>query len=735
MIQDRAFHDLCRTNFERHRQAIYVRTDRMFGWAMAIQYALVVVLALTLSPRTWNGGISSVHPHVWMALFLGMALAALPIVLTTRRPGEASTRYTVAFAQGLFSALLIDVTGGRIETHFHVFGSLAFLAMYRDWRALAINSAVVALDHAIRGTFAPATIYGVGYGAEWRFMEHAAWVLFEDAFLFVACAQNLREMRGMAGRQAELELANERVEEASSEIRRQSAILNSVLTGMHDAVSVVDREGRFVHLNPAALAILGEDAADVRPEEWAARFGLVGDDGAPANFEALPLVRAMRGVSVINEALRVPRADTGELAWLEVGAEPLLDAHGARIGGVAVFRDVTERRRTLVAITQAREDAERANRAKSEFLSRMSHELRTPLNAIIGFGNILQMDELTEDQDDSVAHILRAGDHLLRLINEVLDLSGIEAGKLTISLEPVDAFDVIEEVALMVRPLAAAAGVTVGWEGGLGEALVLADRQRLLQSLLNLVSNGIKYNVPGGRVEIGVETGPSKLGIVVRDTGPGIPEEKRSRLFNPFERLGAQNTAVEGTGLGLALTKRLVEAMEGEITLRPSEVGACFVVELLQATSPLRVLEGGAAGAAEGARIDRPAVDVLLVEDNPINVRLVERVMAMRPHVRLHVAGSGLQGLEKARELRPGLVLLDLDLPDVQGGAVLRRLRWETGLAATPVAIVSADATSLESGELAALEPVAHLLKPFEIAQLLAVVDNLNENGEARNVA
>ena len=718
---------LSKANFDAQRRSTYVRTDSMFGWVMAIQYVLGVVFAIWLSPKTYSGGLWSVHPHVWMALGLGAVLAAYPIVLTTRRPGETTTRFAVAISQALFSALLIHLTNGRIETHFHVFGSLAFLAMYRDWRVLAINSTIVAVDHVLRGALFPGSIYGVGLGAEWRFIEHAGWVLFEDTFLLVGIASNIREMKGLAERQAEVQVAHDELKASAAEIDRQAIILDSVLSGMSDSVVMVAPDGRFMHMNSAAQQMLGPDAMDVPPERWSERFGMVDDQGQPLAVEALPLVRALRGDSIREEHLRVALPDDGGTMWLEVGAEPLKSEEGESIGAVAVFRDITGRHRMMEEMAFARREAERANLAKSEFLSRMSHELRTPMNAILGFGQILRMDELTEDQDESLDQILRAGAHLLKLINEILDLSGIESGKLTISKEPVDAVEVAHEVIGMVRPLSAAANITVhAPEVAADSAYALADRQRLLQSLLNLVSNGIKYNVPGGELWIEIEREDDRLRVAVQDSGPGIPEEKRSRLFSPFERLDAETTSVEGTGLGLALTKRIVEAMGGQISLAPSEFGCRFVLDFPGASCPMKVLEEISLDKPISSGPDSTAIlDVLLIEDNPANVRLVERVMEYRSNVRLWTAADALSGIEMAREHRPGLILLDLDLPDLPGQEVLRLIRSDKRVGSPRVVVVSADADPTHSLRLAELGAMAYLTKPFEIEDLLALTDEL----------
>ena len=586
-MSENALARLTQSNFQRHRDEVFVRTDRMFAWVMAIQYALAVLFSLLTSARTWSGGVPTVHPHVWMAVLIGGALAVGSIALVVRSPGEASTRSVVALSQGLFSALLIHLSGGRIETHFHVFGSLALLAMYRDWRPIAINSAIVALDHALRGAFFPATLYGVSFGAEWRFIEHAGWILFEDAFLFVACFHTVREMWGMAERQAELELANGRIEAASAEIGRQSAILNSVLTGMQDGVVVVGTSGKIFHANPAVERIVGVPLEGVPIEDWSELFKVGDDTGIQCPLERLPLMRAIRGESVQSE-IRVSHALTGEIVWLEISAEPLVGGEGDRIGGVAVFHDVTERRRILAETASAREQAERANQAKSAFLSRTSHELRTPLNAILGFTQTLAMEDLASEARGDLEEIERAGRQLLGLVDDVLDLASLDekdrsdgegecerVGAVALS-------EVLAEAYAKLVSLFDEREIRLNASQVDGGLYVLGNRERLRQVVVNVLANAIQSNRPGGSVRVVAAADVfGYASVAVTDEGYGIPPDRVDRLFVPFDRLDAETMGTEGHGLGLAIAQGFVQTLGGEI-LVASEigVGSTFTIRL-----------------------------------------------------------------------------------------------------------------------------------------------------------
>lgn len=379
----------------------------------------------------------------------------------------------------------------------------------------------------------------------------------------------------------------------------------------------------------------------------------------------------------------------------------------------------------------ARRSAEEANRAKDEFMSRMSHELRTPLNAVLGFAQLLELEELDDDGRDSVAQILKGGRHLLDLINEVLDISRIESGTLQLSAEPVSVAAVIDDVLQLTAPLAAGRGVRL-LAGATPDTptRVLADHQRLIQILLNLVGNAIKYNRVDGEVAVSAElVDPTRLRIVVSDTGPGIRPEHRELLFTPFERLGAERTQVEGTGIGLALSRRLAVAMGGtlDVTSTPG-TGSRFWVELPVVEGPVERFERLHADEVPAA-LDRDAVvpqaTVLYVEDNLLNLRLVTRILDQHPGIELITAMQGRLGFELAREHQPDLVLLDLHLSDIGGEEVLRELRGDPRTADIPVVVVSADATPGQIRRLLAQGARSYLTKPLDVGALRLLLDEV----------
>ncbi len=383
-------------------------------------------------------------------------------------------------------------------------------------------------------------------------------------------------------------------------------------------------------------------------------------------------------------------------------------------------QQIAERRR-------AEAEADRANRAKSDFLSRMSHELRTPLNGIIGFAQLLELDVKSPDERESVEHILKGGRHLLALINEVLDIARIEAGKLSISLEPVSVSDVVCSALDLVRPQAAQRGVRLP-ATMTSDRYVTADRQRLQQVLLNLLSNAVKYNREQGEVAVTCEADPAgRVRLTVSDTGEGIAPAMLDRLFTPFDRLGAEQTGVDGTGLGLALSKRLVEAMGGRIDVHSGPDGTAFTVELEASEGVIGSLAAVEA-AVDDARVPSHGT-VLYIEDNVANLRLLERIIRRRPALTLLTAMQGSQGLELAQAHRPHVIILDLHLPDLPGEEVLARLRADARTRQIPVVILSADATPGQVTRLLAQGARAYLTKPLDLNELLSLLDEILAEG------
>lgn len=388
---------------------------------------------------------------------------------------------------------------------------------------------------------------------------------------------------------------------------------------------------------------------------------------------------------------------------------------------VARTSDLEEANRRLV---EAKDSAEEANRAKSEFLSRTSHELRTPLNAILGFGQLLETSTLSTDDRQSVHQILKGGRHLLDLINEVLDISQFDTPGASLSIEPVLVDEIVSESVDLIRPLAHARKIELKIDPFDPSWFVLADRQRLRQVLHNLMSNAAKFNREGGTVwASGVATSTKTLAIRVSDTGPGIAAEQLGRLFSPFDRLGAERTDADGTGLGLALSKALVEAMGGRITVDSQEGhGSTFSVELDRTDDPGHSVEDDAEGTISPRSV---AGTILCVEDNASNLALIQRVFSHRPGVTVLTASEGLLGVELARQHLPSLVLMDLHLPDISGEEALRILRQDDRTRDIPILVTSADATPARIARLQEAGADEYLTKPLKAKELLDLIDEM----------
>jgi PAS domain S-box-containing protein len=562
---------------------------------------------------------------------------------------------------------------------------------------------------------------------------------------------------GTAGRNivAYVDDVTERLQaRAAADERRH--LLESIFEASPDIIVVRDVTGTVVLASRQVAGLIGTTA---HPGGSPGGHGHVHRNIGPEDRQRLVdlLDRCARGETTEPLVIAGIGPD-GRRRVFETQARPVLADDGRVTGTVTVSRDITDRVHLEESLRQASQSAQAASTAKSEFLSRMSHELRTPLNAILGFAQLMELDALTPEQADSIDQIQRAGQHLLSLINEVLDISRIESGHLSVSVEPVGLGSVLGEVASLLAPSVDQRGIQLQVADDTPPGThVLADRQRLLQVLLNLGSNAVKYNRPDGLVVLhGSLEADGQVRIAVTDTGPGIPPERRAELFVPFSRLGAERSGVEGTGVGLALSKHLVDLMGGTIgVLSEPGRGSTFWVTLQGAEAPVADQPGPltdavltppaarrvalaatptvvdedrwGAGASSRDPGTMPLV-VLHVEDNESNAALVAQVLARRPGVQLLSAGLARVGLELASRHRPDLILLDLHLPDLPGDEFLHRLRADPDVRDTRVVAVSADATPTRVRQLVDLGVEAYLTKPVDVGALLRLVDMVRQD-------
>jgi CheY-like chemotaxis protein len=385
--------------------------------------------------------------------------------------------------------------------------------------------------------------------------------------------------------------------------------------------------------------------------------------------------------------------------------------------------------------------AEKANLAKSDFLSSMSHELRSPLNAILGFAQLMESASPlpTDSQKESIAQILQAGWHLLKLINEILDLAVIESGKVSLSPESVSLAEVMSECQTMMEPQAQPRGIRMTFPQFDDDApfFVKADRTRLKQIIINLLSNAIKYNKEQGTIIVGCTVStPERIRISVADTGAGLPPEKLAQLFQPFNRLGQEAGAVAGTGIGLVVTKRLAELMEGAFGVESTVgVGSVFWCELNSAAAPQLAVQSGEAEASVPSQLPAgaPRRTLLYVEDNPANMKLVEKLIARYPDIRLVTAVNGTLGIELARATQPKVILMDINLPGISGIEALKILREDPATAHIPVVALSANAMPRDIAKGLEAGFFRYLTKPIKVKELMDTLNVALEYAEKGN--
>jgi signal transduction histidine kinase len=651
--------------FEQYQCDLHQRTDRLFAGLLAFQWIAGILFALWISPLAWSGTVSRTHVHVWAAIMLGGIINLFPAALGILRPGQPSTRFTIGVAQMLMGALLIHLTGGRIETHFHVFGSLAFLAFYRDWRVLIPATIVVALDHMLRGLFWPQSVYGVFVASQWRWLEHAAWVVFEDVFLLMSCVRGLAEMRQTAERTAALEqevrtrqqaenderalasltsaigLALTRATELSTMLQQCAEALVKHLDGglariwtLNDAERMLELQasaGTHTQLDgpqsrvPIGVLSVGMIALERTPqlspaelidphledELWARREGMVAFAGYPLLVDS-KLVGVMTifsrrefsssmqdTMAAVADGVAVGIERKRAEAELKRRAKDLEDAHEIQRTHAQQLSALVDQLR----VTQRH--AEAATRAKSDFLASMSHELRTPLNAIILYSELLQEEAADYGQQGSITDLQKiqsAGKHLLELINDILDLSKIEAGKMSLSIETFDIRTMIDELLDTAAPLVQKNNNRLNIDCDEALGTMDSDLTKTRQILLNLLSNAGKFTRDGAialDVRHTTVAGRPCVEFAVTDTGVGMTLAQTEKIFEPFTQADVTTTRkYGGTGLGLALVSRFCQLMGGSVAVQsaPGE-GARFVVRLpiaghdraVDAGSPARV--------------------------------------------------------------------------------------------------------------------------------------------------
>src|SRR6204780_2215763 len=503
--------------------------------------------------------------------------------------------------------------------------------------------------------------------------------------------------------------------ELTGSVETQRAILDAVV----DSIITVDEQFKVLDVSPGTDRIYGVSSVERRGTN---SLNIVYPEDR--DHVASELRRLFQGADGSLSAYRFRALHVdGRMLTIETRGRLIRDEAGHNPRAVLVSRDVTEAFAAEVVLKEAKEAAERANAAKSEFMSRMSHELRTPLNSVLGFAQILEMELQSPDELEMVGYIHNSGKYLLELINEVLDISRIESGHISVMIEPIVLQDLEKECIKLVTPQANEFGVTIFSQSDY-DFQVLGDQQRLKQVMLNLLSNAIKYNRPNGSVTISCAPRPRSRGrLSVVDTGPGINPDLLSRLFTPFDRLDAETSGIEGTGLGLALSKGLMEAIGGTIGVESTVgSGSTFWIELPNVKAPKSSTSRTAPPLALKAASEASST-VLYIEDDVANVQLVERLLMQRPNINLITSLLGGMGVELAQQYLPDLILLDVHLTDIHGFEVLERLQADSRTVDIPVVVLSADATTWQRRRFRNAGVYDYLSKPLNLQQLLDVID------------
>lgn len=512
------------------------------------------------------------------------------------------------------------------------------------------------------------------------------------------------------------------VELENMEQQARLLIFKHIIENVADAVITIDPAGIIRSFNPAAEKLFGYSAAEITgcnvnllmPEPYHSEHS-----------QYLARYNAGQSAGIMGKQLELTGLHKdGTIFPVELSVSAMEIEQSRHFAGI--LRDISQRKQHEREIIAARDEAEHANKAKSEFLSSMSHELRTPMNAILGFGQLLEIEAgLNEDQADYVDEMLKAGRHLLELINEVLDLAKIESGNINLSLESLSCTELVAECLALVKPIAQVRGITIK-DALAGAYVVRSDRTRLKQVLLNLLSNAIKYNRPQGEVSVQVNVHNGLVRFAVSDTGYGIPAARQQEVFQPFSRLGAEESDIEGTGIGLTISRRLMKMMGGVIGMESEEGrGSVFWIELPEVTCAQSI---GSRHFAPATALDTAAGDkrqhtVLYIEDNPANLRLVFEILSMNPKLQLITAHTPELGLELVSARCPELILLDINLPGMDGYQVLSVLRSMTSSKKTPVIAISANATErdIEQGLAAGFDQ--YITKPIDVMRFLEIVE------------
>ena len=546
--------------------------------------------------------------------------------------------------------------------------------------------------------------------------------------IFIGTCKNIEDRRMAEDKLTEL-------------FKQNDLILNAAGEGIYG----FDLEGKTTFINPAGARMVDYDVSEIIGKSMHEMTHHTKPNGSVYPKEECSIYQVLLNGTASHSEDEFFWKKDGTSFPVEFTSNPVYE-DGKVSGAVVTFKDISERKTALKQLQQAtedaekaKEDAEKANLAKSEFLSKMSHELRTPLNSILGFSQleiIKASKTVNKDGDNRLGNIKQiksSGEHLLILINEVLDLSRIESGTMAFSMEPINLNSLLDELYSQSKPLGEQYDVSLKYdqENEPNPAYIKADRVRVKQILLNLISNGIKYNKPSGVTELSISKQPDdKVQVLIKDQGAGISEEHVSRLFTPFDRLDAEQTEIEGTGIGLAIAKQLAEAMGGVIGVRSVEDGGSeFYVEF-PTTSEFAESSKGAAAMLADANIeikipDNRNIKIVYIEDNPANTALIARVFEQYENVELHTAGESIEGFKVLNSDSFDLILLDIHLPGMNGFEIFEALSKDDKFKHIPVMALSAGAVQSDIDKALDMGFHSYHVKPLKIAKLYKTINEI----------
>ncbi len=665
--------------FHDHQQSIYRRTDHLFARLMLCQWLASIAAACWITPRTWAGQYSELHLHLWAAILLGGAITLLPVALVHLRPGQALTRHVIAVSQMLMSALLIHLTGGRIETHFHVFGSLAFLAFYRDWRVFIPATLVVAADHMLRGIYWPQSVFGVLSASPWRWVEHAAWVIFENVFLIRSCLQSVQEMKNIARQRAELEATNEIVEgkvlERTAELQASELAVEDseqryrmLFEGSPLSMVVFDAETlEFLAVNAATEELYGYTRAEFLKMT-------LRDTRAPEDVPALTdFVKRIEAADAYRGAFRVRRKD-GQFVMIETRGRTIEFA--GRRARLALITDITEQKRLESQLQQSQK-----MEAVGRLAGGIAHDFNNLLTVILGYSDSI-LRKLTADNPlhNKVSEIQAAGQRAANLTSQLLAFSR----KQILQPQTLELNSVICGISQMLRRLLGEdIEIALHLAADLGQ--VQADVTQLEQVVVNLAVNARDAMPQGGQLVIetrncemdqcaasleNVPPGEYVL-LAVSDTGSGMDEKVKARVFEPFF---TTKDVGKGTGLGLSMVLGVVQQSGGTVTVYSEPgLGTTFRIYLPRLGAPGM---GTAKPEEPEAVASKKGATILLVEDEG-RVRTLATELLSEAGYTVVEASNGKEALSIAQSCShaPALVLTDVVMPEMSGPELAEQLR------------------------------------------------------------